>query len=210
MPVLQGTMSYQRFKVTTSDLTPQDVAQKIQLFKFRPLHPKGEDNESAGWVAFQSEYDHEKAIEVSDLYFDNKIILSFRVDTLSIPKQLLKSLVKRSLSAYFRDHQKMADKTVRKEIELAEIQGLRQRILPKTKLVEAVWNLEGELKIFCRSHTLLERFLSVFQDTFLLRPERMDCAAQAYDYWYKNEAITAMDSLAHAPIFMPPLRVDVQ
>lgn len=210
MPVLQGTMSYQRFRVTKSDLAPSDIAQKMQLFKFRLLHPKGEDNESAGWVAFQSEYDHEKAIEVSDFYFDNKMILSFRVDTLSIPKQLLKSLVKRSLSAYFRDHQKMADKTVRKEIELAEIQGLRQRILPKTRLVEAVWSLDGDLKIFCRSQSLLERFLGVFQDTFLLRPERLDCAAQAYDFCHKNEAIITMDALAHTPIFMPPLRVDVQ
>lgn len=210
MSLLQGTMGYQRFRLAQSDLSAADIAQKLSLFKFRPLHPQGEDNESAGWVAFQSEYDHEKSIEVSDFYYDGKIILCLRVDNLIVPKQLLKSLVKKSLNNYFRDHQKAADKTVRKEIERAEIQGLRQRILAKSRFVEAVWDLSGELKILSRSHNLVDRFLGVFQDSFLTRPERHDCASQTYDYCLKNDSIIVMDALHHTPLFTPPTRIDVQ
>ncbi len=210
MPVLQGAMSYQRFRMAKSEMKAEEIVEKLRLFKFRPLHEKGEDNETAGWVAYQSEYDHEKDIEISDTYFDNKMILSLRVDTFTLPKALLKSLVKKSLSAYFRDHRKMADKTTRKEIELAEAQGLRARILPKTRLVEAVWSMDGDLRIFSRSQAMVERFLGLFQDTFLLRPERFDCAAQSYGFLTENDKLIAMDALSHTPIFMPPLRVDVQ
>jgi hypothetical protein len=210
MPVLQGAMSYQRFRIAKSELTAEQIVEKLRLFKFRPLHEKGDDNETAGWVAYQSEYDHEKDIETSDTYFDHKMILSLRVDTFSLPKALLKSMVKKSLSAYFRDHRKMADKTTRKEIELAEAQGLRARILPKTRLVEAVWSMDGDLRVFSRSQALVERFLGLFQDTFLLRPERFDCAAQSYGFLTDNDKLIAMDALSHTPIFMPPMRVDVQ
>lgn len=210
MPILNGAMTYQRFRLSKTEMTAEDIVAKLRLFKFRLLHEKGEDNESAGWVAYQSEYDTDKEIEVSDSYFDGKIILSLRVDTLSLPKALLKSLVKKSLSAYSKDHGKMADRTTRKEIELAEAQGLRQRVLPKTRIIEAVWNLDGDLRIFSRGATLTDRFLALFQDTFLLRPERFDAAAQSYDHCFKAEKIPLMDTLSHAPIFTPPLRTDIQ
>lgn len=209
MPVLKGAMSFQRFRMTASQFSLSEITEKLSLFKFRPLHPRGEDNESFGWVAFQNEYDHEKTIEIGDVHFDNAVVLTLRIDTISLPKLLLKSLVKKSLSAYFRDHQKMADKTVRKEIELSEAQGLRERILPKTRIIEAVWNQTGELRIFSRSQTAVDRFLGVFQDTFLLRPERFDAAAQAYHMAYAQEKIPGLDAITHTPLFTPPIRIDV-
>ncbi len=210
MPVLQGAMTYQRFRLPKADLTAEDVVAKLRLFKFRPLHERGEDVESIGWAPYQSEYDTEKEIELSDSYFDGKIIISLRIDTISLPKAFLKSLVKKSLGAYFKDHGKMADRTTRKEIELAEAQSLRQRVLPKTRIVEAVWNLDGELRIFSRAASMTEYFLALFQDTFLMRPERFDAAAQSYDYFFQSEKIPLMDTLTHSPIFSPPLRSEVQ
>lgn len=212
MPIIKGTMSYTRFMIKNeAELAPLSIIEKLNLFKFRPLHERGEDNETIGWCPYLSEYDHEKPLEVSDFLYDDKIVLSMRYDAIVLPKELLKVLVKKSLAAYFRDHKKFPDRTVKKEIELAEARGLRGRVLPKTKIVESIWCQKSEeLRVFCRSQSLLDRFLELFQQTFLLKPERRDFPLEAMAYGRQKNIEIATTTLAHQPIFVPPIRVDVQ
>jgi hypothetical protein len=201
MPIIKGTMGYTRFLVESP--TPQDVVEKLNLFKFRPLHEKGEDNEALGWCPYLNEYDHERAIFAKDCLFDDKVVLSMRHDSITLPKGLLKMLVKKSLAAYERDHQKQADRHVKKELELFEAKALRSRILPKTKLIEAIWCQKNkELRVFSRS-SMVDQFLDLFQQTFLVKPQRRD-------FIFEGMRESSIDSLTHQPIFMPPVRVDVQ
>lgn len=212
MPVLKGAMGYSRFLVKGGQALSSDViAEKLNMFKFRPLHPKGEDTETVGWCPYLSEYDYDKSIEVKDFMFDRKIILSLRMDAISLPKELLKSLVKKSIAAYAKDYNKFPDRTVRKEIELAEALGLRARVLPKTKIIESIWCQNSEeLRVFSRSKAQVDRYLELFQQTFMLRPERRDFAFEALQMAEKDGQIVALEALTHQPIFIPPVRVDIQ
>ncbi len=212
MSVLSGTMAYQPFRITHElRLSPEQIIEKLRLFKFKPLHPQGLDNDTHGWVLYQSEYDHEQVISTADCYFDQKIILALRMDSLLVPKQLLRALVKKSLAAYQRDQKKPPDRVVKKEIELAEAHSLRSRILPKTRIIEAVWCLSSqELRIFSRSSSQVEKFLELFQDTFLLKPERHDFIESSYYYAQKHADLASLELLSHQPLFLPSSRVDIQ
>lgn len=212
MPILKGAMGYTRFFLRDAHkLSPDVIVDKLAMFKFRPLHPRGEDYESAGWCAYRSEYDHEKDIVVKDFYYDQQIMLCMRVDVITLPKPLLKSLVKKSISAYAREHGRHVDKTTMKQIELAEAKGLRERVLPKITIVEAIWSQQDQsLRVFSRSQNVLKRFLELFEQSFSIRPERQDFPVQALDFADKKQLVPALENLKHQPLFMPPLRVDVQ
>jgi DNA recombination-dependent growth factor C len=211
MSIFKGVVSYTRFLANTKNhqLSFADMAEKLNLFKFRPLHERGEDNQTIGWCPYMAAYDHEKSIEISDFKYDDKIILTMRLDVLVLPKELLKSLVKKNLNSYQQDHNKLPDKTVKKEIEMAEAKALRMRILPKTKVIESLWDQKShELRVFCRSQNLLEQFLELFMQTFLIRPEKRDFPIEA-KYFAKKHQIN-METLSHQPIFLPTARIDVQ
>ena len=133
MSVLKGALGYQRFSVTGELLSAEQILEKLRLFKFRPLHERGDDKESAGWSSYLSEYDHEKNLEIRDFLYGEKIILAMRIDMIRLPSQYLKARIKKSLAEYQRDNDRKPDRTVKKEIEAAEIQALRARVLPKTE-----------------------------------------------------------------------------
>lgn len=211
MPILRGVMSYTRFIAKSqTNFTPDDIVNKLNLFRFKPLHPHGEDKETMGWCSYLSEYEHERAIKISDFYYDNKTIITLRLDSITIPKDLLKAMVKKSLRAYQNDHNSLPDKQIKKEIELAEAKALKARIIPKTKIIEAVWyNDSGELKIFSKNKTLLDHFTNLFQQTFLIRPIRRDPAHEALKFAEVNNNLSGLESMQHQPLFLPPIRVDV-
>lgn len=204
MPIIKGTMGYTRFLVNSKVEIDGLVIEKLNLFKFRPLHEKGEDSETIGWCSYLNEYDHERNIAHTDCFFDEKIVLSMRQDVITLPKGLLKMLIKKATQAYQREHQKFPDRQAKKEIELFEAKNLRARILPKTKIVEAVWYPKTqELRIFCRAQSLIDHFLDLFQQTFLLKPCKRD-------FVFEGLRLENIENLSHQPIFIPPVRIDVQ
>jgi|GEM_PF-2026876 len=212
MPIIKGTMGYTRFLLNAERPMPvDDIAERLNLFKFRALHDRGEDMESFGWVSYGSEFEWDQPIEISDFYFDRAVVLCARIDKITLPKALLKALVKKSIAAYAKEHQKTPDKTVRQEIQLAETLGLRSRMLPHTTLIEAIWLKDaGELRVFSRSKTKLDRFVELFEQTMMQRPLRHDFAYGAWQLAKVRHEDTALERLTHQPLFIPPIRIDVQ
>lgn len=211
MPVHKGVMTYSRFFVTSpTPLSPEAITEKINLFRFRPLDPRGDDNETLGFCPFRDEFDDERRITERDFYFDGKIVLCMRLDTLTLPKDHLRALVRKSLQEYQREHKKPADRTVRKEIELAEAQGLRHKVMPKAKITESTWcQKSGELRIFSRAPKVIDRFLELFQQTFLLRPLRRDFPAEAFRF-SEEQRIELPVNWHHEALYLPPQRTEVQ
>ena len=206
-------MGYQRFMVESknANLSAQAIEEKLNLFKFQPLHSAGEDTETFGWSPYLGEYDHEKDIFVSDFLYDKNMVLSMRFDTIKLPRELLKMMVKKGLAAYVEKNQKTPDRVVRKEIEIAQARILRARVLPKTKIVEAIWLVDtNELRIFNRSATMVERFLQLFKQTFLLTPLRQDFIQKGLGFAQVTGQAGTLESLSHQAIFAPPIRFDIQ
>jgi len=209
MAIIKGAMSYVRFRLSSQfSLGPEHIVEKLRLFKFRPLHDRGVDQEAVGWCSYLNEFDAEKELVVSDILYDEKVILCLRHDALVLPKPLLKALVKKALAHYYEEHKRWPDRTVKNELEQKEIQLLRARVLPKTRIIEAIWDLKSnELRIFCRSKALIDRFLDLFANTFLEKPVHRDMAYEAY-YGVQNKDL--LNPYSHVPIFAPPVRIDVQ
>ncbi len=212
MPVLKGTMGYTRFLVKCPQPLPAtSIVEKLNMFRFRSLHPHGEDNESMGWCAYLSEYDAEKTIVINDFQYDQNLVLCMRVDNITLPKGLLRSFIKKALSAYAKEHNKLPDRTIKKEIELAETLSLRSRVFPSIKIVESIWcQTTQELRVFSRSKAQIDRFLDLFQNTFLLRPERFDFAHSSWQLAQKKNNESDLEQMSHEPLFIPPARIDVQ
>lgn len=212
MAILKGAMSYQRFRINfKADLNPDQILEKLKLFKFRPLHERGFDQESIGWCSYLNEYDEDRALVVKDILYDEKIVLTLRHDSIVLPKPLLKSLIKKSVVSYYRDHNKWPDRTTKKEIEQAETQALRARVLPKIRIIEAILDIKSqELRIFTRSKGSIDRFLDLFNNTFLEKPLHRDFAHEAYWFAQSQSLPEALNAYTHIPLFAPPVRIDVQ
>lgn len=178
------------------------MVSKLNMFRFRALHEKGEDFESWGWAPFLSEYDTEKAIEDTDVIFDAGIVFCMRYDVIKLPKALLKANVKKSCKLYTQEERRLPDRVVRKEIELNEAKLLRSRILPKTTTVEAFLEPSGELRVFCRQKAMLDRFKELFEQTLTLRLSRTDFAAAAMSH---EGSVGELDMVHHRPIFSTPV-----
>lgn len=211
MPILKGSLTYQRFRISDEvNLSMDAIIEKMRLFKFRALDSRGFDQESAGWCAYLNEYDHEKELEIKDILYDEKIVLTLRYDQMVLPKPLLKSLIKKSHKAYYDDHKRWPDRTIKKELEQAIVQDLRSRMIPKTKIIEAVWSLESrELRIFSRSKTLVERFLDLFKATFLQKAYERDFTHEAYFFLASKNQSSLLDGYSYTPLFKTSHVVDV-
>lgn len=213
MPILKGVMSYTRFLVPceVKPFAVDEIVEKLMLFRFRPLHPRGEDKQTMGFCPYLFEFDDERPITMMDCFFDDKIVLCFRVDSIVLPINLLKAAVKKSLSVYQKDFKKLPDRTVKKEIEQAEAKALRARILPKSQIIESMWcQKSGEMRVFSRSKTLVDGYIDFFKQTFNLHPIKRDFAHEALVNAKSKSLELNAATLSHQPIFLPPMRIDVQ
>lgn len=209
MAIHKGVMSYTRFSLPSTKEDPKSIVEKINLFRFRPLNPKGEDYETFGFCSAHQPFDDDKPIEVKDCLYDDKIILAVRYDKVTMPKELLRAMVKKSLQTYQRDFNRLPDRVVKKELEIQEAKALRSRILPKTQIVESIWcQKTGLLRVFTRSKPAIDRFIDLFRQAFAENPKLKDFVAEAMSFSEQSGAF--LDTLTHQPIFMPPIRTDVQ
>jgi hypothetical protein len=172
MGIFNGTMSYSRFKVQgnlpTSYLSIYESA--IILRRFIALKPDGIDNESYGFVSVQKPYDDQLQINNGHFLFDDKIALAFRHDIFTLPKSLFKSLVEQKISDHIKKTAQSPNNNLKRVFEATVKNELKQKILPKTKIIEFIWDInKKELRIFGRGKSTLEKFISLFEQTFQMK-----------------------------------------
>ncbi|MES2504974.1 MAG: hypothetical protein V4534_08870 [Myxococcota bacterium] len=161
MAILSGSITYTRFSVLAN--LPNSLAEYFEkalaIRRFVPLHEEGRDIESSGWVSIQNPYLDDERILNNQFMYGDLIVLGFREDKISIPKAMLRDLVSRRL-------QEFPDKN-RQVVEAAVIAELRQRILPKSKVTEVLWDLsKGQVRLFARGKGMCEKFEKLFEQTF--------------------------------------------
>lgn len=168
MAIFSGSMSYLRFSVigTVPSNLIDSFEKALSIRRFVPLHPEGLDTEASGWVPLQNPYLDETPILNDQFLFQERVILGYREDRINYPKALLRDLVELRLREF-------PDKN-RQLIESAVMSELRQRILPKSKVVDICWDLSrSELRFFARGQGLVERFEKLFEQTFQMRLKQL-------------------------------------
>ena len=172
MGVIKGSSTYTRFQVEGSEPSNfiEQFERAIEIRRFVPLHPEGEDTDSMGWVLFQKPFADDEPILNDAFLFGQTIVLGYREDNMTYPKALIKDLVKKRLDEYQEKNQSEASFQIKKTIEASVVSELRKRILPRSKVVDCVWDLtRHEVRFFARGKGIVDRFVSFFEQSFGLK-----------------------------------------
>jgi len=177
---VKGNLSYTRFFVEKKlDLMQLDaLASAISLRRFRPLKAQGTDLQSIGWADWQNPYDDEAELHFKNYVVDKNILLSFREDTIALPKALIQEKLRQQLQVLIKQGEKPNPKK-RYALEMNIREELRQKALPKSACANIIWNFqENHLRFFSRGTTIIEKFCKLFEQTF-------DCKPVLLNFGYK-------------------------
>ncbi|MEI6805697.1 MAG: hypothetical protein WCK49_04230 [Myxococcaceae bacterium] len=196
MAILSGSMTYLRFAVigTPPNNLIENFERALAVRRFVPLHPEAKDNETSGWVTIQNPYLDEQRILNDQFLFQERVVLGYREDKLSFPKAMLRDLVEQRILEF--------PDISRQEIESAVMSELRQRILPKSKVVDVLWDLSrSELRFFARGQGLIERFEKLFEQTFQMRLRQLTYPEIALSSQVSLRSKGLLENLNEAVIF---------
>lgn len=196
MAILSGSMTYLRFAVlgTPPNNLIENFERAISIRRFVPLHPEGQDEESAGWVSIQRPYLDEEPVLNDQFLFQERIVLGYREDKISLPKAMLRDLIEQRVLEF--------PDTNRQEIEAAVMSELRRRVLPKSKVVDVLWDLSRcELRLFARGQGLVERFEKLFEQTFQMRIKQLTYPEMALSSQLSLRSKGLLENLNEAVIF---------
>ncbi len=172
MGVLHGSMSYLRFAVigTVPSNYVEQYESTMEMRRFIPLHPEAEDIDSAGWVPAQKPFADDEPITNAHFLFGERMVFAFREDVMSYPKPMLRDLVAQRLDQYREKTGAEPHGEIRHKAELAVRAELRRKILPRSKVVDVLWDhSRAELRFFSRGKGVVERFTKLFEQTFSMQ-----------------------------------------
>ncbi len=182
MTALRGSLTYARFFVTGD--VPQDLAgasqKRIRAAASQPLVADEDVNERHGWCSIEdpmdTDLDHEK------VFFNEYVCLGLRIDRWVVPKPLLNAHLRDAEAALL--EKKGLEKLGRKakaDLKLFVLKKLRKNLLPVTKSVDFVWNVNtGVARFFSQSAKIHLLVQELFEKTFRLKlvPESPGTAAE--------------------------------
>lgn len=204
MGAAKGSLSYLRF-VVDHDPPPRLVAtyeQAIEARRFMPLRG-GEQAESAGWAPIDEPLDDEAPIPREAFLFGGLLAVSYREDTIAIPRAVLEHHVRRRMLEIEQSGQKVT-RTAKKAIEATVAAELRRKTMPRTRLVDVVWDMnKKELRMFGRGKIATERVAALFERTFQAMPRLAHYGVRAFDVDVSTRARAVLEQLAPDPWWAP-------
>ncbi len=129
--------------------------------------------EASGWVTIHDPLVAE--FDVTDLFFQQYLVVGFRFDTRAVPAKLTWVERRRVEEARKLEQgvERLSRHTKREIKEMVEA-NLMARALPNPKLFECAWNLETEAVYFTgKLKSAREAFTTLFRDTFGVTPVPM-------------------------------------
>jgi hypothetical protein len=147
------------------------LARAITCRAFRALDPDGGDTrQSCGWFAIHDPLVSE--LNPADVFFQQYLIVGFRLDRRAVPAKLL-YLERRRAEEAMRltlDRARLG-RTVRQQIKADVEARLMLRALPVPRLFDVAWNLEsGRVYLTGKMRLAREAFIDLFRETFGVAP----------------------------------------
>jgi DNA recombination-dependent growth factor C len=175
MGALNGSISFLRFRVDGEEQTPSKLLKGLEARRFLPLSPTGEVMESAGWVPMMDPFNDDLAFEKGEVFFGERICVTYREDAYKIPRNLLVRETKKRLEKIAEEEKKPRDEMGRafvKAVEQSVLIELKAKTFPRTKLVDVIWTPKRtEVRVFGKGLVVTERVASLFERTFQVRIE---------------------------------------
>jgi hypothetical protein len=207
MGALAGSLSYMRFLIDGEPpKNPGSTFEKaIAARRFVPLQPSQESPESAGWVAAEAPFDDELALTRDLFLFGDLVVLAYREDKWAIPRPVVKREVQKRIQKIIAEEKKSPDdigKAFVKAVEQSIIAELKAKTLPRTKIVDVVWDMgRGEARVFGRGTVATERVASLFERTFQVKVDPGPWAARAFRLELGSRALGVLERLSPGWLF---------
>lgn len=191
MGALSGSISVRRYQVL--DPLPADprakLARGVRAHAFAPLDPAAEGDRAVGWVSIA---DHDDAdLRADKLFFvgagGEQLRLALRIDVLKPPPAEVRRQLARRAAALEAERGQPLTRREKAALKEEIVRTLRQRTLPRVRVVDVVWNLDsGRLYLWSQTRSVNELFLDCFARSFALRldvdgPARWSRGAAAAD-----------------------------
>lgn len=212
MGVLKGSFNFLQFRVDGE--IPSNWVSKfepsITLRRFSPLRPMGDDTESCGFVSPKSPFNDDQTLDAAEYIYSDQLYLAYREDTIKIPQALVKDLVAARVKEQETKTGHYVGSKTKSMIHAAIIAELRARILPKSTVVEFVYDVPaGTLRFFGRGKAVLERFVALFQQTFELRLVQLGFEERAVSASLPYSLESNLSLLHHKEIFPRKERLEI-
>ncbi len=147
------------------------IADAVSAHAFRDHDEVGMPKSDAfGWVTMHDPLVTE--FDVTDLFFQQYLVVGFRFDTRTVPSKLA-WIERRRLeeSRMLEQGVERLSRHTKREIKEDVESTLLARALPNPKLFECAWNLETEAVYFSgKSKGAREKFSTLFRETFGVAP----------------------------------------
>jgi recombination associated protein RdgC len=203
LSALRGSLTFSRFFVAGD--VPGDLAgetlKRIRASASQPLVAEEDQNERHGWCSIEdvmdTDLDHEK------VFFNEYVCLGLRIDKWVVPKPLLNAHLRDAEEAVLKQKgMERLGKKAKADLKLFVVKRLRKQLLPSTKSVDLVWNVQsGVARFFSQSEKIHLLVQELFEKTFRLQlvpespgtaAERRGLDAKAQKFWEAAEATSLL------------------
>jgi hypothetical protein len=214
MGALRGSLSYLRFFVDgdVADHAGSAYEKALEARRFLPLRPTGETLESAGWVPLEAPFHDDAPLSRDVFLFGELIAVTYREDKYAIPRPLLQRETKKRIDKIVKDEHKDPDTISRafiKAVEGAVLSELKAQTIPRSKLVDVIWDTtRREARVFGRGTIATERVSSLFERTFRVRVELGAYPARAFGLDLGSRAQGVLEKLSPGWFFPDAVRRD--
>jgi len=182
MPILQGAVTFARFRAEPQKPQPKDVrrayAKDLRGRAFAPLDKLGEQERATGWVEL---HDHDSiALSPARFLFDGRLLTTYRVDIRRVPS----AMVRRTLDDWAKDYKlrqgRPPKRTERSEQKELIIKRLRKQAFIATQTVDVAWNLDtDDVTIWLSTRKLIDEVHIALEETFDIRLQPVSPGALA-------------------------------
>lgn len=216
MGALAGSLSYMRFLLEGAPPNNPGAAfeKAIAARRFAPLAPSQDTSESAGWVPAEAPFDDELAVTRDLFLFGDIVVLAYREDKWAIPRPVVKREVQKRIKKIIDEEKKDPDsigKAFVKAVEESIIVELKQKTLPRSKVIDVVWDMSrGEARVFGRGTIVTERVASLFERTFQVKVDVGPWAARAFRLELGSRAMGVLERLSPGWLFPDAIKAVVE
>ncbi|MEM7674580.1 MAG: recombination-associated protein RdgC [Myxococcota bacterium] len=212
MPILQGAVTFARFRAEPLKPQPKDVrrafAKDLRGRGFAPLDKLGEQERATGWVEL---HDHDSVgLSPARFLFDGRLLVAYRVDTRRVPS----ATVRRNLDDWAKDYQlrqgRPPKRTERSEQKELIIKRLRKQAFIATQTIDVAWNLDTDnITIWSSTRKLIDEVHIALEETFEIRLKPISPGALAEATGASDKVLAPSKALFGAEIdHLEPLDVE--
>ncbi len=174
MGAIKGSATFLRFLVEGPRNDDSVLEESIEARRFLPLSADADALEQAGWVPSEAPFEDDVPVTRDMFAFGDLILISYREDKYSIPRQHLNKALRERLQKIVETEddgdKKVKSKAFRKAVEAAVLIELKRKTLPRSKVVEVVWDTKkNEARVFAKGAVAKERVAALFERTFGVR-----------------------------------------